>query len=176
MKKDKSKFLAIFLVFLTILVVVISSLMNKNKQESTTIDIVRNPSEFFTINSCIYRVITYIQKEDATSLLQVLSEKYKKDNKINNQNVLSVFSKLEKESTFKSMKMYYEKIDDNITKYYVYGKIEENLLHDYSIVEQTDEKETYFVVYLDKKKQIFSIEPYDGYLFLEGEKNGQKDF
>ena len=60
--------------------------------------------------------------------------------------------------------MYYQKLSTNVTKYYVYGQIEEE---SYSGLGNTTDE--YFVVYLDSSNKTFSIEPYDGEIFIGGD-------
>ena len=172
MKKDNSKVLAIILPIVAIIVVILSFLFNKKEPEKNDILIVNSASNYFTVNSCLYRVTTYISNNDTDSLLKVLNETYKKKNNITASNVLDKFQKIEKNSTFVSKKMYYEEINENVTKYYVYGVFRPNIIHDYTIVEQSEDLDAYFIVYLDSSKQLYSIEPYNGDLFMDGDKNG----
>lgn len=168
--KDKSKLVAIILVIITILVVVLTNLLNKDgEQKENKIEIVTNYSNFYTVDSCLYRTITYIASRDNQSLLSVISDNYKKENNIDTNNVLNVFSEIEEDSIFISKKMYYEKINNNITKYYVYGHTEKNQILDDEITLNNEYKEQYFIVYLDTTNKTFAIEPYSGELFIGGE-------
>ena len=169
MKKDNSKKVAIGLVILTILVVVVSFILDSNKSIEREKNLVVSPSDFFTVNSCLYRTVSYVASSDTDSLLKVLDSNYKKKNNINSSNVLSKFSGITEDSTFVSRKMYYEKLSDSITKYYVYGIIEENILHDYDTVEESNDIDMYFIVKLDSEKMTFTIEPYDGEIFVDGD-------
>lgn len=170
--KDKSKLVAIILVIITILVVVLTNLLNKDgEQKENKIEIVTNYSNFYTVDSCLYRTITYIASRDNQSLLSVISDNYKKENNIDTNNVLNVFSEIEEDSIFVSKKMYYEKINNNITKYYVYGHTEKNQILDDEITLNNEYKEQYFIVYLDTTNKTFAIEPYSGELFIGGEIN-----
>lgn len=168
--KDKSKILAIALVIITIVVLIVTFIINKlNKEESNNeIKIVTNYSNFYTVNSCLYRVVTYLSTNDKDSLMLVLTDKYKKQNKVTKENIMEYFDNVLDNSTFSSKKMYYENINDDITKYYVYGIIEDNYINDIS---SSTNKDSYFIVYLDTKNKIFEIEPYDGEIFLSGDKN-----
>ena len=133
------------------------------------IRIVTNYSNFYTVNSCLYRTITYINSGDTESLLLVLTDQYKKDNNIDESNVLSIFANIENNSSFNPQKMYYENLNKNITKYYVYGYIEEDILTEDVEISNPNKKTAYFIVYLDTTKEIFSVEPYSGDIFLEGD-------
>ena len=171
--KDKSKLIAIILVIITIFVVVLSYLFkNDDKADEKPINIVINYSDFYTVDSCLYRLVTYISSKDSKNLLLVLSENYKKENNINENNILDLFEQLESDSTFVSRKMYYQELDNNITKYYVYGYVEKNQLTENDSLVNPEKKDMYFVVYLDKKNSVFEIEPYSGDIFKVGDQNG----
>ena len=169
---DKSKVAAIILVILTILVLVISNFTKREeiKKEDKKY-IVTNPSNFYTVNSCIYRVITYISSENKRDMMLVLNDDYRIKNKITEDNILDLFPKIEQGSTFVSTKMYYENINTNIKKYYVQGYIETNQLVNLEDSVNLETKKLYFIVYLDTENKIFSIEPYSGDIFMDGEKN-----
>ena len=114
MKDDKKKILAIFLAIVAVTTIIISTFFKKSAEETADILIVKNPSEFFTVNSCLYRTITYAYNKDEDSLLKVLDRKYKKDNNINKENVLKIFPNISGEVTFVSKKMYYQEFSNNI--------------------------------------------------------------
>lgn len=168
--KDKSKLTALVLAILAIIVVVVNFIIDNNKKEETNNDIfiVTNASNFYTVNSCLYRTITYISSNDKESLLLLLPEEYKESNKITQNNVMDLFDNVSETSTFISEKMYYEYISNNISKYYVQGYIQENQLFDDELLTNQDYERAYFIVYLDTNKNIFSVEPYDGKIFKEG--------
>lgn len=171
--KDNSKLLAIILVIVTIVVVVLSSIFNGKDSDdsSNSIYIVQNYSDFYTVNSCLYRTITYISTNDSESLMLLINENYKDKNNINKSNVINLFPKVDLNSTFVSEKMYYEQQNANLTKYYVKGRIEPNQIYDDSAPIDYNYDLVYFIVYLDSSNNLFSIEPYDGKLFKEGELN-----
>lgn len=166
--KDKSKLTIIILAIITIAVVLITYLIDNSKEEENEINIVTNYSKFFTVNSCLFRSVTYISSKDSDSLLKVLSEQYKRKNNVTSENVLSIFDEIEENSTFESRKMYVQKYKDNIDRYYVYGVLTDNkLMQDTSLMKE-ETKDIYFIVYLDTENEIFSIEPYDGKIFIDG--------
>lgn len=172
MKEERKKlYLAIILPIITIIIVVISFTTRQSNDIKHDISILKQPSEFFTVNSCLYRTITYVSNKDTDSLLKVLSDTYKKKNKINANNVLKVFPSINGEATFVSKKMYYEKINNKIKKFYVKGIVKKNTIHDFSQVEKEENDYIYFIVTMDSKKQVFSIEPYDGEIFMDGDTN-----
>ena len=164
--KDKSKLTALVLAILAI-IAVITSIVTNNLQEKDDkkILIVTNPSNFYTVNSCLYRIITHISSQDYNNLLLLLNDNYKIENKITNENVLSIFPKVNSSSTYVSEKMYYQELNSNITKYYVMGYIDENKIYDGEDLKNIEKNYSYFIVYLDSKNEIFSVEPYDGEIF-----------
>lgn len=167
---DKSKLTAIILVVITILVVIISALIpNKDTKESDNkIRIVTNYSNFYTVNSCLYRVITYVASENKNDVMKVLDDNYKKKNDIKENDVLSLFPSVDQSSTFVSTKMYYQKMPNHITRYYVEGYIEKNEFIDGMNSGSQEQKNEYFIVNLDSENKIFSIEPYSGEIFMDG--------
>lgn len=169
--KDNSKLTAVILVIITFVVVIgtfIYNNINKNKQDND-IKIVTNYSNFYTVNSCLYRVITYLNSNDTKSLMLILDNNYKKQNNISEDNIMSLFESIDSDSTFVSNKMYYQEINSNITKYYVSGHIEKNQLYDEDYTNSLETKQVYFIVYLDTTNKTFSIEPYSGEIFINGD-------
>ena len=171
--KDNSKKVAIVLAVLAIIVVIISLVTTKgdNKKEGVEPIIVTNASNFYTVNSCLYRTITYLSAKDKDSLNLILNGEYKKENKIKKEDILDLFPNVEQNSTFVSEKMYYEIITSNLTKYYVKGHIEINTIMDDTPLTSKDYDSVYFIVYLNSSDKLFSVEPYDGEIFNEGEVN-----
>ncbi len=167
--KDNSKKVIIILLIVTVLVVVGTYLLNRNKDnKKNEINIVTNYSDFYTVNSCLYRLMTYVSSEEKDSLIKILYSKYKKENNIDESNVISLFNKVKENSLFKSKKMYYEKVNKNITKYYVYGSIETNTFKEDTSIDDIESIDEYFIVYLDSSNHTFSIEPYTGDIFKDG--------
>ena len=171
--KDKQTKLAIILVIVTVLVVGMSFIFNMNKEETKTneINIVTNYSNFYTVNSCLYRTITYLSANDKESVLLILNDEYKKQNNINKDNVLSVFPAISENFTFSSKKMYYQTLDNGIVKYYVYGSAMKDQILDGELITEIEETDLYFIVYIDTNGSIFSVEPYDGDIFIGGVNN-----
>ncbi len=168
--KDNSKYVAIVLAILAVIVIIIS-LIGETNTEKSNYDtlIVTNPSNFYTVNSCLYRVITYLSEKDTDSLNLVVNDNYKKNNNVTKKNILDLFSDVDPNSTFVSEKMYYETINSNLTKYYVKGHIEANQILDDVILEDKNYDSVYFIVYLNTSNNLFSIEPYDGEIFKVGD-------
>lgn len=171
--KDNSKYIAIVLAVLALIVVIISLVTgnDNNKKDEFEPLIVTNASNFYTVNSCLYRTITYLSEKDKESLNLILSEEYKKENRVREENILNLFPNVEENSTFVSEKMYYETITSSITKYYVKGYVEKNSIMDNAPLKGKNHDSIYFIVYLNSSDKLFSIEPYDGEIFSEGDIN-----
>lgn len=162
-ENDKKDLFIVILVILAILVPLITYLIDSQKKVEENYKIVTDYNDFYTVSSCISRVIDYINSDNSDSLLLVVNDNYKKKNKIDIDNVKSIFNEVLDNSNFVPKKMYYFQNND-IKKFYVYGK---NVIEDFDgIIEQ---KDIYFVVYLNIAKKTFSIEPYDGKIFLGGD-------
>lgn len=131
-----------------------NNVTNKNKYE-----IVENYNDFYTVNSCITRYMIYLYEKDSSSILKVLDEKFITNNGINENNVFNYLN-FSKSNTFKSLKMYEEKVNKNVVKYYVYGYAVQEIMDEMPIYE-----DAYFIVFLDKNEGVFSIYPYDGEIF-----------
>lgn len=120
-------------------------------------------SRFFTVNSCVYKYVQYLQSRDIDSLLLVLDKDYVKDKQINRNNIFNFLPDLSNGMyTFTSKKIYFEKINDNYISYYVYGFVAQELMDEVGA-----KTEYYFKVNLDLNNETFSISPYDGKIFKE---------
>lgn len=137
------------------------------KKASDNINIVTNPSKFYTVSNCVSRYINYLCSKDTDNILLLLNNSYKKKNSINKKNVFSKLESLNELYSFKPKKMYQEIVNKNVTKYYVYGSIYIDNMS--NIID--DGEDYYIIVYLNKKDYTYSIEPYDGKLFLGGDAN-----
>lgn len=126
--------------------------------------IVTNYSEFYTVSACANKYISLLGSRDADSLLKVLSESYKRKNFITSSNVSDNLPIVAGGTTFLADRIYYEKQSDDIFKYYISGFLETGGLD----MNEQNRIRSYLIVYLDKKNNVFSIEPYDGREYTEG--------
>ena len=166
MKKiNKNNLGLIFIVVLAILVPLVTYLIDSSKKPKSKIEVVTSFNDFYTVDSCIGRFVSYLGDKNIDYIITVLDDNYKKKNKITKDNVLSKMPNISKDSSFISKKMYSEKKSKNVNKYYVYGQ---NLLEGFD--EVLEKKAVYFIVYMDSKNKTFSVEPYDGNIFI-GENN-----
>ena len=167
--KDKTNLIAIILVIVTIIVLVIAySSKDNDKIKEEKINIVTNYSNFYTVDSCLNRFIIYLSSKDIDSIMSIMNDDFIKKNDITKDNVLDLFDEVDDGASFVSKKIYYTKVNKNIDKYYVYGSIEYSELQiDNSST--TKSYDAYFIVYIDTYNRLYSIEPYYGSLFTNGE-------
>ena len=167
--KDKTNLVALILVIITAIVLITSYVFkDKKSDKEENINIVTNYSNFYTVDSCLNRFIIFLSSKSTDDIMSILNDEYIKKNDITKDNVLDLFDEVKEESSFVSKKMYYTRVNENIDKYYVYGSIEYNELQiDHSV--NTESTDTYFIVYIDKHNQLYSIEPYFGDIFISGE-------
>jgi len=168
-KNDKKIILIIILVLLLFAGMVLYNYINKEESndlvnyENTSYQLLNDYSRFFTVNSCVYKYVQYLQKEDFESLFQVLDKKYVEDNGINQNNIYRFLPNLSNGIySYVSKKIYYEEIGKNYITYYVNGYVIQDTM------DSSSEKQYYsFIVNLDTKNEIFSIAPYTGNIFKE---------
>lgn len=134
--------------------------MSSDVSNSKNYEIVSNYGDFYTVNSCVYRYLTYVQSSNTSALLKVLDDDYVSKNGINSANIYNYLTKYDGNVNFSSQKMYVEKVSKNIYKYYVYGYVEKDIMDSFP-----EKYDAYFIVILDKKENIFTIEPYNGEIF-----------
>ena len=121
-------------------------------------------SRFFTVNSCVYKYISYLQNKDTKSLLEILDRDFISKNSINSNNIYNHLENLDGNYSFTSKKIYYEEINEQYIKYYVYGHLSEDLMDEIG-----EKQDRYYLVTFDLENYLFSIIPYDGTIFKEGE-------
>lgn len=174
MKLKKSDYkLLIICISLVIISLIIFRIRNfkeedrKNPQQSKSqFQLVDDYSRFFTVESCIYKYIVYLESEDFDNLFKVLDTDYIKKNNINSDNIYNFISKLEGSNSFVSKEMYYKNINDDFIRYYVYGELYKDDIDSSSKIGIN-----YYIVDLDLKNNLFSIAPIDESSYMEV-KNG----
>lgn len=166
--KKKDNYVLMIIISL-ILISILGLLYFKDKDNSNSTDektkytLLNDYSRFFTIDSCIYKYISYLSSGDSASVLKILDSNYVKQNQINENNLYEFIDKLDGNYTYKSKKIYFVEIDKNYISYYVDGYLMQDLID-----EDSNKTEMYFIVNLDLKNNLFSITPYDGKIFEEG--------
>lgn len=151
-----------FFGILAIALIIFRLIGNKAKNE---INIVTSSSKFYTVSNCVYRYLTYVNAQDGESVIKLLDNSYKEKEKITKDNVFEKITVYENAYTFEARKMYQEKVNKDITKYYVYGYLRENTLDaDFT----NTHLDYYIIVILNTKNKTFSIIPYKGDIFING--------
>ena len=169
MKKNNIYIYIIFGLLIVLLLFVTNFYNNKNNKEDTIqkteknkIKILSNYDEFFTINSCVYKYISYLQSKDYNSVLKILNSDYKKNNNITESNIENFVENLDGKYSFSTKKIYYEVIDNNYTRYYVYGYLSKDMIDVYG-----EKEDRYYIILFDTKNQLFSLTPYNEVGFKE---------
>ena len=172
-KKDNKVILLIIFVLLVFAGLALYNYRNSNNsneeviKENEEYKLLNDYSRFFTVNSCVYKYIQYLQKEDFDSLFKVLDNDFVNNANISSNNIYNYLPNISDGIyNFVSKKIYYTKVNDSYITYYVYGYMVEELMDSVGV------KEYYtYKVNLDTSNQTFSIAPYNGDLFEE-ELNG----
>lgn len=138
---------------------------NNNK-----IEIVTNNSRFFTVSSCVNRYLSYLSNDDVKNILLLIDDNYKKNNNINENNVLKKIKNYSGIKEFSAKKMFEEKINNDYYRYYVYGEISDISLNE-DINARVNVEDFYVIVNINNTNYTYSIIPYDGKIFKE-KKNG----
>ena len=164
-KDSNNKFLIVILIILGVIAGILYFIDDKEEEVTSkepAYSLLKDYSRFFTVNSCVYKYITYSMSDKTEDLLNVLDKNFIEKNGINSDNVYQHINKLNGSYSFKAKKIYYQKVSDTYFKYYVYGY----LIQD--VIDSEGVKEDYYVIVnMDLEKQIFSITPYDGKIFKE---------
>lgn len=164
-KKDYTLLIIICVILLCIVVLLF---LNNDSNDNNILSkepeykLVEDYSRFFTVNSCVYKYITYLNGNKTDELIKILDEEYVKNNNIKSDNVYNFVSKLNGNYSFKSKKIYYQVGTEKVVKYYVYGYLIEETIDGIG-----SKQDYYLIVNLDLENQLFSVSPYDGKMFKE---------
>lgn len=166
MNEDKNqKLLAVIIVIAVICLGVYKMFFAKEKKSyiDTSIKIVEDINEFYTVSSCVDKFFLYFNANDTENILILLSKEYKKENNIDSNNLYNHIEKFDAYYNFVPKKIYVQQIDKHRYKYYVSGLKQIEL--EGAVFTYTDVSDYYIVVILDKANTTFAIEPYDGESF-----------
>jgi len=127
---------------------VIENYPNREKVdiESKEVSIVENRTDYFTVQSIVNKYLNILISKNQENLLDILDKNYANNNIANIQNY-------ENNQSFTADKMYY-RVDNNISTYFVYGTIEEQIMD-----EKMPENEFNITVIIDYNTNAFSIIP-----------------
>ena len=166
LKEEKDKKALLIAIILGLLVLLAYKLFFEHKKiikekiDTKTISIVTDQSDFYTISSCVSKYLNYLCSDDSKDLIILLSDEYKKENSITEDNINDFIDFLDGLYSFNPKKMYVQRKSKNVYKFYVYGLIEQDLMDIDSVG-----SDYYIIIILDKKNGTFAVEPYSGEMF-----------
>lgn len=132
----------------------------EDKVNPEEILLVDDYNRFYTVSSCVSKYLNYLTTNNTEKLLVLLSNEYKTKNNITESNIYTYIPKITGNRNFSPKKMYQQRLNQTIYKYYVYGTIEKDSLNTSS-----SKEDYYIIVILDESTMTFAIEPYDGSMF-----------
>lgn len=112
--------------------------------------IVKDETRYYTVSNAISKYASYINAKDKESILTILDDDYKKNNNINDDNVLDIVGNFDKNISIMPSYMCSRKRNDKITQYIFNASINDTK------GEQITTKN--YSVYLDSENMIFSVE------------------
>lgn len=134
--------------------------VKEDKVNQDEILLVDDYNRFYTVSSCVSKYLNYLAANNTEKLLVLLSNEYKTENNITESNIYTFIPKITGNRNFSPKKMYQQRLNQTIYKYYVYGTIEKDSLNTSS-----SKEDYYIIVILDESTMTFAIEPYDGSMF-----------
>lgn len=163
MKYDNKKTILVggFLVVVLFLLILFLINTDNNYNVSNKIVLVNDPSEFYTVSSCLTKYVTYVSSKDNEKIYVMLDSNYIDKNNITVDNVFNFIPIYDGEYTQNSIRMYSQEINSYMTKYYVKYIINQSIM---DVV--TEDIVQYAIVVLNERELSFSIEPYDGEMFI----------
>lgn len=163
-ERKKKIWIAILSVLLVIIIIYRVFFMDNSEKpeviDTETISIVDNVNDFYVVSSCVSKYLNYLASNDTEKLLILLSSRYKKDNSIDSSNIYNFIGRLDGNHSFNPRKMYVKRLSKSVYKFYVYGLISKEQINGNS-----EEKDYYIVVILDRSSMTFAIEKYDSSIF-----------
>ena len=131
--------------------------VKEDKVNPDEILLVDDYNRFYTVSSCVSKYLNYLATNNTEKLLVLLSNEYKTENNITESNIYTFIPKITGNRNFSPKKMYQQRLNQTIYKYYVYGKD--------SLNTSSAKEDYYIIVILDESTMTFAIEPYDGSMF-----------
>lgn len=119
------------------------------------IEKVRERNNFYTVVSCANKYLEYLYKKEAKNVYDCLDQSYIEEKEITENNVLDRLEGLDTKSSFVAEKMYEQKISNDTTQYYAYGK----LVKDTETQDTTAGKDFYISIKINRTKVTFTVLP-----------------
>ncbi|MDD2505392.1 MAG: hypothetical protein PHF21_03885 [Bacilli bacterium] len=161
----KNIILLIIFALVALGVIIVNNNYNKKPKKilEEKITLVEDYSRFFTISNAGSKYINYLKDKDKDSIIKLLNSDYINLNNINKHNLEEKLQFLDtSEYAFEARKMFQEKLNENIMRYYVYGYLKKVIMD-----EDLKPDDYYLIIDLDIKNNRFEVMPYDGQIFLE---------
>ena len=167
LKEEKSTRILLLLVIIGLIVLVAYKLFFEIKKNSTekidtkTISLVENPSDFYTVSSCVSKILGFASINDKANLYSLLTSDYKTDKSLSKDDVFNVIGiSANTYYNFNPRKIYTQRLSKNLYKFYVYGLLEMDTMDSIS-----SSQDYYIIIILDRENMTFAFEPYNGDMF-----------
>lgn len=174
MRKNLLLIIISVLIIITVIICILLNVIKNTKNEENTntqinnntvsqIDTkelkeVKSATEYFTVQSCVNKYLTYIGGKNASSILKILDAEYINNNNITEKNVLNNVGNISEMVIFEAKKMYVEQIDENSNKYYVTGILKRDSMDDENGLKVIKDNFN-IAIKLDFENMIFSVIP-----------------
>lgn len=164
--------ISVLIIITVIICILLNVIKNTKGKENTNLQIsntvseteneelkeVKSATEYFTVQSCVNKYLTYIEEKDISSILKILDVEYINNNNITENNVLNNIGNISEVAIFEAKKMYVEKIDQNNNKYYITGILKKDSMDAENGLEIIKDNFN-IAVKLDFENMIFSVIP-----------------
>lgn len=115
---------------------------------------VKERNNFYTVSACIDKYLSYLYDGDIDILYNYLDAEYIKQKGITKNSILEKIGKIDTYKIFAAKEMYEQKITENITKYYAYGVIKDEMEDG-----ESQEEDFYITIKIDSQNGSFSVLP-----------------
>ena len=171
MNKSNIKILLVLLLFFSILGIFLYVFSGKkgNDVDSTEyneIELVNNPSVFFSVALNINKFCEYLNENNNISAYNVLDVDFTTTNSINIDNILEKYGSEYENVTFSGKEIYVVS-NKELYKYYVKGYLKKEQMDEYPKIQS----EVYYILNYNIDKSVFSIEIIDKEIYLKSIKS-----
>lgn len=126
--------------------------LETEKKEDMSLDEVKNPHMYFTVEACINKYLEYIANNNKEAIYKVLDSNYIQIFNITQENILEYVEKVDNDFNVLITEMYVEEVDNDNQVYYAKGIIKNKLLE--------KNTELCLTININNDNQIFSVVPY----------------
>ena len=162
--KIKLRDIILFMVFVFILSIFFILFRHNEKNDFSNVKAVTDSTQYYDVSSIVNKVV-HNSNKDSNLLIYLIEDSYKRKKNINKKNIFKYIKELDKDLSFSGDKMYYEKTNENISKYYVSGSLQSLSMDNNEIID-----DYYVIILIDNNNKTFSVIPDDGKIFMEVEK------